>query len=100
MNLHNLNYSLHEEVICVKAITLFNLILNQYTFWISAIRRKEPTENFRASEGLSTDLATGGFVNATIAGIFTAKTVKELSLIHICRCRRYAVCRSRWSPYH
>eukprot|EP00826_Nyctotherus_ovalis_P012421 TRINITY_DN13281_c0_g1_i1.p2 TRINITY_DN13281_c0_g1~~TRINITY_DN13281_c0_g1_i1.p2 ORF type:complete len:106 (-),score=18.23 TRINITY_DN13281_c0_g1_i1:9-326(-) len=23
-----------------------------------------------------------------------------LSLIHICRCRRYAVCRSRWSPYH
>eukprot|EP00826_Nyctotherus_ovalis_P034349 TRINITY_DN2844_c0_g2_i4.p3 TRINITY_DN2844_c0_g2~~TRINITY_DN2844_c0_g2_i4.p3 ORF type:complete len:217 (+),score=65.46 TRINITY_DN2844_c0_g2_i4:468-1118(+) len=32
------------------------------------------------------------------------KTVREngisLSLIHICRCRRYAVCRSRWSPYH
>eukprot|EP00826_Nyctotherus_ovalis_P062465 TRINITY_DN9039_c0_g1_i4.p1 TRINITY_DN9039_c0_g1~~TRINITY_DN9039_c0_g1_i4.p1 ORF type:complete len:177 (+),score=40.62 TRINITY_DN9039_c0_g1_i4:143-673(+) len=29
-------------------------------------------------------------------------TSKEnlLSLIHICRCRRYAVCRSRWSPYH
>eukprot|EP00826_Nyctotherus_ovalis_P017353 TRINITY_DN15109_c0_g1_i9.p4 TRINITY_DN15109_c0_g1~~TRINITY_DN15109_c0_g1_i9.p4 ORF type:complete len:161 (+),score=41.91 TRINITY_DN15109_c0_g1_i9:768-1250(+) len=24
--------------------------------------------------------------------------VVELSLIHICRCRRYAVCRSRWSP--
>eukprot|EP00826_Nyctotherus_ovalis_P021670 TRINITY_DN17039_c0_g1_i2.p1 TRINITY_DN17039_c0_g1~~TRINITY_DN17039_c0_g1_i2.p1 ORF type:complete len:156 (-),score=39.55 TRINITY_DN17039_c0_g1_i2:14-481(-) len=24
----------------------------------------------------------------------------NLSLIHICRCRRYAVCRSRWSPYH
>eukprot|EP00826_Nyctotherus_ovalis_P048168 TRINITY_DN5642_c0_g1_i2.p2 TRINITY_DN5642_c0_g1~~TRINITY_DN5642_c0_g1_i2.p2 ORF type:complete len:115 (-),score=28.22 TRINITY_DN5642_c0_g1_i2:10-354(-) len=26
--------------------------------------------------------------------------VQDLSLIHICRCRRYAVCRSRWSPYH
>eukprot|EP00826_Nyctotherus_ovalis_P009237 TRINITY_DN12430_c0_g2_i1.p1 TRINITY_DN12430_c0_g2~~TRINITY_DN12430_c0_g2_i1.p1 ORF type:complete len:307 (+),score=64.63 TRINITY_DN12430_c0_g2_i1:109-1029(+) len=26
--------------------------------------------------------------------------VPYLSLIHICRCRRYAVCRSRWSPYH
>eukprot|EP00826_Nyctotherus_ovalis_P013392 TRINITY_DN13615_c0_g1_i14.p1 TRINITY_DN13615_c0_g1~~TRINITY_DN13615_c0_g1_i14.p1 ORF type:complete len:130 (+),score=3.29 TRINITY_DN13615_c0_g1_i14:112-501(+) len=25
---------------------------------------------------------------------------ESLSLIHICRCRRYAVCRSRWSPYH
>ena len=24
----------------------------------------------------------------------------HLSLIHIWRCRRYAVCRSRWSPYH
>eukprot|EP00826_Nyctotherus_ovalis_P050650 TRINITY_DN6239_c0_g1_i1.p1 TRINITY_DN6239_c0_g1~~TRINITY_DN6239_c0_g1_i1.p1 ORF type:complete len:123 (-),score=46.03 TRINITY_DN6239_c0_g1_i1:7-375(-) len=24
----------------------------------------------------------------------------NLSLIHICRCRRYAVCRSRWSPNH
>eukprot|EP00826_Nyctotherus_ovalis_P054579 TRINITY_DN7158_c0_g1_i27.p1 TRINITY_DN7158_c0_g1~~TRINITY_DN7158_c0_g1_i27.p1 ORF type:complete len:131 (-),score=27.67 TRINITY_DN7158_c0_g1_i27:16-408(-) len=28
------------------------------------------------------------------------ETNYELSLIHICRCRRYAVCRSRWSPYH
>eukprot|EP00826_Nyctotherus_ovalis_P039153 TRINITY_DN3739_c0_g1_i18.p1 TRINITY_DN3739_c0_g1~~TRINITY_DN3739_c0_g1_i18.p1 ORF type:complete len:419 (-),score=102.05 TRINITY_DN3739_c0_g1_i18:13-1269(-) len=28
------------------------------------------------------------------------KEYKYLSLIHICRCRRYAVCRSRWSPYH
>eukprot|EP00826_Nyctotherus_ovalis_P033326 TRINITY_DN2694_c0_g1_i1.p1 TRINITY_DN2694_c0_g1~~TRINITY_DN2694_c0_g1_i1.p1 ORF type:complete len:144 (+),score=11.17 TRINITY_DN2694_c0_g1_i1:203-634(+) len=27
-------------------------------------------------------------------------TYRYLSLIHICRCRRYAVCRSRWSPYH
>eukprot|EP00826_Nyctotherus_ovalis_P049454 TRINITY_DN5986_c0_g1_i26.p1 TRINITY_DN5986_c0_g1~~TRINITY_DN5986_c0_g1_i26.p1 ORF type:complete len:361 (+),score=53.58 TRINITY_DN5986_c0_g1_i26:586-1668(+) len=28
------------------------------------------------------------------------KQLLKLSLIHICRCRRYAVCRSRWSPYH
>eukprot|EP00826_Nyctotherus_ovalis_P002277 TRINITY_DN10442_c0_g2_i3.p1 TRINITY_DN10442_c0_g2~~TRINITY_DN10442_c0_g2_i3.p1 ORF type:complete len:310 (+),score=19.50 TRINITY_DN10442_c0_g2_i3:388-1317(+) len=28
------------------------------------------------------------------------KAPMYLSLIHICRCRRYAVCRSRWSPYH
>ena len=26
--------------------------------------------------------------------------IPNLSLIHIWRCRRYAVCRSRWSPYH
>ena len=24
----------------------------------------------------------------------------NLSLIHICRCRRSTLCRSRWSPYH
>ena len=26
--------------------------------------------------------------------------VLKLSLIHIWRCRRYSLCRSRWSPYH
>ena len=26
--------------------------------------------------------------------------VIQLSLIHICRCRRRLRCRSRWSPYH
>ena len=26
--------------------------------------------------------------------------VNGLSLIHIWRCRRYPLCRSRWSPYH
>ena len=28
------------------------------------------------------------------------REAQNLSLIHIWRCRRYAVCRSRWSPYH
>ena len=27
-------------------------------------------------------------------------TVNKLSLIHIWRCRRSTLCRSRWSPYH
>ena len=27
-------------------------------------------------------------------------TIRYLSLIHIWRCRRYSLCRSRWSPYH
>ena len=26
--------------------------------------------------------------------------IEDLSLIHICRCRRSTLCRSRWSPYH
>eukprot|EP00826_Nyctotherus_ovalis_P040410 TRINITY_DN3986_c0_g1_i9.p3 TRINITY_DN3986_c0_g1~~TRINITY_DN3986_c0_g1_i9.p3 ORF type:complete len:135 (+),score=25.36 TRINITY_DN3986_c0_g1_i9:605-1009(+) len=28
------------------------------------------------------------------------RTGMDLSLIHICRCRRSTLCRSRWSPYH
>ena len=42
-------------------------------------------------------LVTGGVLvlkNSKAIGILC------LSLIHIWRCRRYAVCRSRWSPYH
>ena len=31
---------------------------------------------------------------------FQKAQLLHLSLIHIWRCRRYAVCRSRWSPYH
>eukprot|EP00826_Nyctotherus_ovalis_P049671 TRINITY_DN601_c0_g1_i1.p5 TRINITY_DN601_c0_g1~~TRINITY_DN601_c0_g1_i1.p5 ORF type:complete len:215 (-),score=71.98 TRINITY_DN601_c0_g1_i1:18-662(-) len=29
-----------------------------------------------------------------------ANSIIDLSLIHICRCRRLLTCRSRWSPYH
>eukprot|EP00826_Nyctotherus_ovalis_P006486 TRINITY_DN11549_c0_g1_i6.p1 TRINITY_DN11549_c0_g1~~TRINITY_DN11549_c0_g1_i6.p1 ORF type:complete len:111 (-),score=22.57 TRINITY_DN11549_c0_g1_i6:22-354(-) len=35
-----------------------------------------------------------------LKNILRATVKHNLSLIHICRCRRYAVCRSRWSPYH
>ena len=31
---------------------------------------------------------------------FSITMVLKLSLIHIWRCRRYSLCRSRWSPYH
>eukprot|EP00826_Nyctotherus_ovalis_P007292 TRINITY_DN1180_c0_g1_i15.p1 TRINITY_DN1180_c0_g1~~TRINITY_DN1180_c0_g1_i15.p1 ORF type:complete len:152 (-),score=29.88 TRINITY_DN1180_c0_g1_i15:17-472(-) len=32
--------------------------------------------------------------------ISTCSLTHNLSLIHICRCRRIERCRSRWSPYH
>ena len=31
---------------------------------------------------------------------FIADKTMQLSLFPICRCRRYAVCRGRWSPLH
>eukprot|EP00826_Nyctotherus_ovalis_P038839 TRINITY_DN3670_c0_g1_i15.p1 TRINITY_DN3670_c0_g1~~TRINITY_DN3670_c0_g1_i15.p1 ORF type:complete len:219 (+),score=53.13 TRINITY_DN3670_c0_g1_i15:125-781(+) len=39
-------------------------------------------------------------INESIVQLQAELTDIALSLIHICRCRRYAVCRSRWSPYH
>eukprot|EP00826_Nyctotherus_ovalis_P011904 TRINITY_DN13101_c0_g1_i3.p2 TRINITY_DN13101_c0_g1~~TRINITY_DN13101_c0_g1_i3.p2 ORF type:complete len:130 (-),score=30.84 TRINITY_DN13101_c0_g1_i3:9-398(-) len=39
------------------------------------------------------------FITFRIRGL-KVHIIQHLSLIHICRCRRYAVCRSRWSPYH
>eukprot|EP00826_Nyctotherus_ovalis_P024905 TRINITY_DN19218_c0_g2_i1.p1 TRINITY_DN19218_c0_g2~~TRINITY_DN19218_c0_g2_i1.p1 ORF type:complete len:238 (+),score=57.86 TRINITY_DN19218_c0_g2_i1:159-872(+) len=42
------------------------------------------------------ELVRDNFAGSGIPG----RSEVELSLIHICRCRRYAVCRSRWSPYH
>ena len=35
-----------------------------------------------------------------ICNIMICDTDTYLSLIHIWRCRRYSLCRSRWSPYH
>ena len=40
--------------------------------------------------------------SANPVGRFVINTTysQMLSLIHIWRCRRYSLCRSRWSPYH
>eukprot|EP00826_Nyctotherus_ovalis_P010918 TRINITY_DN12848_c0_g9_i1.p1 TRINITY_DN12848_c0_g9~~TRINITY_DN12848_c0_g9_i1.p1 ORF type:complete len:475 (+),score=105.32 TRINITY_DN12848_c0_g9_i1:274-1698(+) len=47
--------------------------------------------------------AVGGCAIYVFGGIHKARSavveVLELSLIHICRCRRIERCRSRWSPY-
>ena len=36
----------------------------------------------------------------TAVGFGDDPSCHSLSLIHIWRCRRYSLCRSRWSPYH
>eukprot|EP00826_Nyctotherus_ovalis_P064469 TRINITY_DN9458_c0_g1_i7.p2 TRINITY_DN9458_c0_g1~~TRINITY_DN9458_c0_g1_i7.p2 ORF type:complete len:100 (-),score=29.03 TRINITY_DN9458_c0_g1_i7:21-320(-) len=35
-----------------------------------------------------------------VKAFMTSAHLQKLSLIHICRCRRSTLCRSRWSPYH
>eukprot|EP00826_Nyctotherus_ovalis_P026204 TRINITY_DN2046_c0_g3_i3.p2 TRINITY_DN2046_c0_g3~~TRINITY_DN2046_c0_g3_i3.p2 ORF type:complete len:119 (-),score=33.96 TRINITY_DN2046_c0_g3_i3:21-377(-) len=69
-----------------------------------AIRTGELTEdNFVKLFHLDEDLAGSEILNAMIEDFRIKEMsgpIEYLSLIHICRCRRYAVCRSRWSPYH
>ena len=39
-------------------------------------------------------------VSVHLLWIFSTLSLTHLSLIHIWRCRRSTLCRSRWSPYH
>eukprot|EP00826_Nyctotherus_ovalis_P028964 TRINITY_DN22830_c0_g1_i1.p1 TRINITY_DN22830_c0_g1~~TRINITY_DN22830_c0_g1_i1.p1 ORF type:complete len:143 (-),score=29.67 TRINITY_DN22830_c0_g1_i1:9-437(-) len=59
-----------------------------------------PGEN----KGIAFELSQRGhkkvYAPEQLCAAFLSKLRRMLSLIHICRCRRYAVCRSRWSPYH
>ena len=46
---------------------------------------------------------TAGWINMPLSmevGLGPGHIVLDLSLIHIWRCRRSTLCRSRWSPYH
>eukprot|EP00826_Nyctotherus_ovalis_P054010 TRINITY_DN7053_c0_g2_i3.p1 TRINITY_DN7053_c0_g2~~TRINITY_DN7053_c0_g2_i3.p1 ORF type:complete len:190 (-),score=35.59 TRINITY_DN7053_c0_g2_i3:16-585(-) len=52
------------------------------------------------NEKNKTSLTIDGLKKRTSKISYPKGTANILSLIHICRCRRYAVCRSRWSPYH
>eukprot|EP00826_Nyctotherus_ovalis_P003469 TRINITY_DN10707_c0_g1_i3.p1 TRINITY_DN10707_c0_g1~~TRINITY_DN10707_c0_g1_i3.p1 ORF type:complete len:452 (+),score=96.27 TRINITY_DN10707_c0_g1_i3:97-1452(+) len=44
--------------------------------------------------------ASGYKKMTTMVALNHCHTLLQLSLIHICRCRRLLTCRSRWSPYH
>ena len=49
-------------------------------------------------------LSLGGILATPLAWVISKwgwrTAMLGLSLIHICRCRRSTLCRSRWSPYH
>ena len=61
-----------------------------------------------AGEKLLLREGTSGFITQALGGSFTIYIEgnlfrvagADLSLIHISRCRRYSLFRSRWSTYH
>ena len=50
-------------------------------------------------EGNTCNMHLLELAEAVKAGV-SGNELVGLSLIHICRCRRSTLCRSRWSPYH
>ena len=67
------------------------------------VRKKlwEFPHNFQCSIiGTCLTLAEARKVGRKFGVISDDPTQLDLSLIHIWRCRRYSLCRSRWSPYH
>ena len=63
-----------------------------------ADRRKFPLDH--GSITVFPALRDGKLVGVELLMQAYAYPLYQLSLIHILRCRRYSLCRSRWSPYH
>ena len=71
------------------------ILLRQFCSYGKQAHRQEVPER-----GSSTRIASRGEELLRQVVLGPLKAPRSLSLIHIWRCRRYAVCRSRWSPYH
>eukprot|EP00826_Nyctotherus_ovalis_P027476 TRINITY_DN21478_c0_g1_i1.p1 TRINITY_DN21478_c0_g1~~TRINITY_DN21478_c0_g1_i1.p1 ORF type:complete len:105 (-),score=10.50 TRINITY_DN21478_c0_g1_i1:11-325(-) len=68
----------------------------KYYKYLKAVCHKQ-LEEFEAASRCYHEVCNGLIAKAEVKPV---SYLLYLSLIHICRCRRYAVCRSRWSPYH
>eukprot|EP00826_Nyctotherus_ovalis_P002366 TRINITY_DN10467_c0_g4_i1.p1 TRINITY_DN10467_c0_g4~~TRINITY_DN10467_c0_g4_i1.p1 ORF type:complete len:500 (-),score=76.16 TRINITY_DN10467_c0_g4_i1:15-1514(-) len=79
----------------VVQLALENVSFNNFHSLIEDTAILLKLEKFTLSKFKCSDVSIDHFVK-----LMKASRNIYLSLIHICRCRRYAVCRSRWSPYH
>lgn len=77
MGLHNEPYNLNDELLCMKAIALFNLALDQHAFLLASFLREGSPEKLKAKERPPGNLTTGGFINLAITNIMIEKTIKE-----------------------
>ena len=69
-----------------KALIVQNIVLETHLI--------VSKDSWRSSPGIQSETVL------KVSRVAGRLSVSLLSLIHIWRCRRYAVCRSRWSPYH
>ncbi len=68
---------------------------------VSAVSRRLKDLELRLGAPLIQRTTRRMYLNEVGQGFYErCKAVLDLSLIHICRCRRRLRSRSRWSPYH
>eukprot|EP00826_Nyctotherus_ovalis_P025536 TRINITY_DN197_c0_g3_i14.p1 TRINITY_DN197_c0_g3~~TRINITY_DN197_c0_g3_i14.p1 ORF type:complete len:328 (-),score=85.39 TRINITY_DN197_c0_g3_i14:16-999(-) len=104
-----------ERTLVVEGLELIEFFIKGQSFLYNQIRKMigmvthvlrkglpiEVIKNSFKDNLFITPLAPGdGLMLQRVCYDHYNKAKEELSLIHICRCRRIERCRSRWSPYH
>eukprot|EP00826_Nyctotherus_ovalis_P023251 TRINITY_DN17883_c0_g1_i1.p1 TRINITY_DN17883_c0_g1~~TRINITY_DN17883_c0_g1_i1.p1 ORF type:complete len:250 (-),score=65.83 TRINITY_DN17883_c0_g1_i1:15-764(-) len=88
------------KIACEKNVKVKDVVFRQFTQLATQLEINKQSIMAKINSVLG-DLIAGNIHSRNEANnLDNKKNVYKLSLIHICRCRRYAVCRSRWSPYH
>ena len=99
----NLNESIPWSLTTTKTTTNKNIWWTHYTklFLKQQLKNDVATTHCRARNMRKMLLVKqDGCVRKTCKNILSMLNIVSLSLIHIWRCRRSTLCRSRWSPYH
>ena len=87
-------------------VSFFNILFSDYVFYgatrtdidglSSCASRSDSQTSLSYSKAVFSMNSFQGFIRTFLIKY----SFRYLSLIHIWRCRRYSLCRSRWSPYH
>ena len=84
-----------------NSITTLSLVASQPVMSLRPLNWQTAKSQFRACWHLQkTSITNLELGSVSIGYVIATSEPADLSLIHIWRCRRSTLCRSRWSPYH
>ena len=100
----------HFKIYFLLEFSSNNKTWNVKFIWCVKVQNRNCFDVFKKSLGYSASSikrqiclvcnSTKQKLSTFLRHLLEIQKVKWLSLIHIWRCRRYSLCRSRWSPYH
>eukprot|EP00826_Nyctotherus_ovalis_P048873 TRINITY_DN580_c0_g1_i1.p4 TRINITY_DN580_c0_g1~~TRINITY_DN580_c0_g1_i1.p4 ORF type:complete len:132 (+),score=54.54 TRINITY_DN580_c0_g1_i1:33-428(+) len=98
-----LEKSFKHVAVDIRVVTMKGEKMVVIEMWFGNYKNKPVVRSVASAIQNMVDGVTKGHrckMRAAFAHFPITLTVLNLSLIHICRCRRLLTCRSRWSPYH